>query len=56
MDDKKTILSLLLVEVVDMMSIPFTNRYARTGSPIPIQISNILLPYAFEKASLYFSF
>ena len=28
----------------------------RTGSPIPIHMSNILLPYAFEKASLYFSF
>ena len=28
----------------------------RTSSPIPIHMSNILLPYAFEKASLYFSF
>ena len=27
-----------------------------TGSPIPIHMSNILLPYAFEKASFYFSF
>ena len=52
-DDKKII---LFVEVVDMTSISLTNRYARTGSPMPIQISNILLPYAFEKASLYFPF
>ena len=52
-DDKKII---LFVEVVDMKFISLTNRYARTGSPMPIQISNILLPYAFEKASLYFSF
>ena len=55
MDDKKTML-FSFVEVVDMTSIPLTNRYTRTGSPIPIHISNILLPYAFEKASLYFSF
>ena len=54
-DDKNTML-LSLFESVEMTSIPLTNRYARTGSPIPIQISNILLPYAFEKASLYFSF
>ena len=56
MDDKKTMLLFLLVEVVDITSIPLTNRYTRTGSPMPMQISNILLPYAFEKASLYFSF
>ena len=53
-DNKRMLLS--LVEVVDITSTPLTNRYTRTGSPIPIQISNILLPYAFEKASLYFSF
>ena len=56
MDDKKTMLLFLLVEVVDITSIPLINRYTRTGSPMPMQISNILLPYAFEKASLYFSF